>query len=539
MNPSRSDRTAYSGFLRNVEERPGHEALRVGGRSCTYLELFEEAGSIAATLLAHDQGESELTGVLARRSMTTYAGILGVLLRGHGYVSLNPKHPSERVRSMMVRSELSAVVVDESGEKLLENLVSDGRRRWVLPHREDVTDLEERWPDQVWVGRRGMLPASDWERQDTVPEDIAYVLFTSGSTGDPKGVVVEQRNVTAFVDAILSRWTPSWQDRFSQLPEVSFDGSVFDLFVSWEVGATLCVPGDLDLLKPHEFILREQLTVWTFVPSIAGLMLRLNLLQPGSFPLLRASVFGGEVLPQAVAEAWCKAAPNSFLENHYGPTEATVSSSIYRWEEGSETDCMDGTVPIGRIMPGMDYLVIDVEGNEVPPGSSGELWLAGPQVSRGYWRDPERTARAFPVPPGSDVRHYRTGDRVIRPVDGGLIHFLGRLDDQIQIRGHRVELGEIEGVLREATGDAMVVALGWPEPVVGTADGIVGYVQAREEDCDLPAIRSSVEGRLPEYMCPRRYIFMERLPINQNGKVDRLRLKALLEEEESSSGNGT
>jgi amino acid adenylation domain-containing protein len=538
MTAASHDRPLYASFLRQVELRPDHEALRVEGRSLDYRALFEEAASIAATLQAHDSGAGQLTGVLARRSVTTYAGLLAALLRGHGYVPLNPKHPRDRVGSIIERTELSSILVDERGEKLLPDLVSEEPRLWVLPHRDDVSDLTERWPSHRWIGRGEMAPASSWRDPDASPEDIAYVLFTSGSTGEPKGVVLEHRNVNAFVDGVRERWTPTHEDRISQMPEVSFDGSVFDIFQCWDVGATLCVPSDMDLLKPADFIVREKLTVWTFVPSMAGIMLRLKLLEPGAFPLLRASMFGGEVLPQSVAEAWSKAAPHSFVENHYGPTETTVSVSSYRWREDSPAECHDGALPIGTPFGKTTCRILDPEGREVAPGEAGELWVAGPQVARGYWRDPVRTDRSFCVPPGSDVRHYRTGDRVLRPAEGGPMIFIGRIDDQLQVRGHRVEMGEVEGVLRDAV-DALVVAMGWPEHVVGTADGIVAFIQGSESEVDLDEVRAAMDRNLPEYMCPREYIFMDQLPTNPNGKVDRLLLKGMLEERDSASGQGS
>src|SRR5882724_4757250 len=197
-------------------------------------------------------------------------------------------------------------------------------------------------------------------------------------------------------------------------------------------------------------------------------MKRLGALKAGEFPTLRWSLFCGEPLPAEIAESWSLAAPNSVVENLYGPTELTIACCHYRWRRGkSEEECLRGVVPIGDPFPGMDVLVVDEELTEVPPGKDGELLMTGPQLTLGYWQDPEKTATAFVVPPEKKQTYYRTGDRVRRPNEAGPMCYLGRLDHQIKIRGYRVELGEVESLLRQEAGGEVAVAIGWPVTASG------------------------------------------------------------------------
>jgi non-ribosomal peptide synthetase component F len=279
---------------------------------------------------------------------------------------------------------------------------------------------------------------------------------------------------------------------------------------------------------PARYVQDARLTVWFSVPSTALLMNETHALAPGAFPGLRWSLFCGEALPVPVAAAFAAAAPGSVVENLYGPTELTLACTAHRFNadaSGSPDD--DGVVPIGEPFPGMEVRVVDEALHEVAPGERGELLMTGPQLALGYWDDPERTAAAFVVPPGEHRTFYRTGDRVQRPRGAEPLRFLGRLDTQIKLRGYRVELGEIEAVLRQEAGLSRAVAIGWPRTASGGAEGVVAFID--DAGVDVDALLRRVEQRLPHYMVPRQVRVVERFPLNSNGKIDRKALRAMLE----------
>jgi amino acid adenylation domain-containing protein len=505
-----------SGFLSSAERFPDRPALELGGTSISYEHLLRRAAAIAATLTARAADEPRLTAVFAARTPTAYAGVLGALLRGHGYVPLNPRYPAERNRAILERSGCGAVVVDSGQVDAAAATLAGLDRRLCVLVADRPPSAEE---------RRLLAPHEAFGAEnagDDLPsggsDDPAYLLFTSGSTGRPKGVLVRQRNVRAFLDGVLARHELDERDRLTQMFDLTFDLSVFDLFAAWERGACVCVPRAEDLIKPSGFISSARPTVWFSVPSVALLMQRFRVLKPNAFPSLRLSLFCGEALPTAAAAAWAAAAPASIVENLYGPTEATVACTAYRLD-GSEAA---GLVPIGMPFGETSVRVVDESLREVPPGEPGELVLAGPQVVDGYLDDEGATARAFASVPGLGLV-YRTGDRVVADAEGSL-SFLGRLDSQIKVLGHRVELEEVEAAIREEAGtDA--IAVGWPRTETGAA-GIVALVGGA---IDVVALRRRLVERLPDYMVPREIRIVSELPLNANGKRDRHAAAGLLE----------
>ena len=245
-------------------------------------------------------------------------------------------------------------------------------------------------------------------------------------------------------------------DRVSQAADLTFDNSVLDLFVTWAAGAGLYVVPASQLMVPAQFIRDRELTIWFSVPSTACFLERMKMLKPGAFPSLRCSIFAGEALPIATAQAWQIAAPNSFVENFYGPTEVTVDCIAQRLEDPPCVTRNRGTLAIGRPFPGIEAGIVDANLEFLPPEEEGELVVAGRQVARGYFHDPELTAARFPTLEGR--RLYRTGDRAYQDCNG-VFHHLGRIDNQVKILGNRVELEEVEAHLREIAGTDLVAAV--------------------------------------------------------------------------------
>lgn len=522
-------RTLRSGFTASVERFGDREALVVGEQRLSYRELDARARRIAATLDRHaPPGEGKLTAVFGHRHPTAFAGLLGALSRGHGYVPLNPAFPVDRTRAMLARSRCRALVVDPTAEEKLGELLDGLGEPLVvlLPDAADVSTLSARFPAHTILGSRELAPASLCVLGETHPRDIAYLLFTSGSTGAPKGVMVAHENVVPFLDTMVERYAITEQDRFSSTFDLTFDLSVFDLFCAWERGACVFVPTAQEKMFPGKYVRRNELTVWFSVPSTGVLMSRLRMLEPGAYETLRWALFCGEALPVEIVERFRRAAPRAVIENLYGPTELTIACTLYRWDdERSPEECELGVVPIGAPYPGMEVLVADESLNEVPRGEPGELLMTGPQMTPGYWEDPERTAKAFVRPPGRDRVYYRTGDRVRWLGDGPLV-YLGRADHQIKIQGYRVELGEVEAVMRQVSGADVAIAIGWPRTASG-ADGIVGFVLSPGADADT--LLADVRARLPAYMQPSSIRIVSQFPLNANGKVDRNALAEQLE----------
>jgi amino acid adenylation domain-containing protein len=420
------------------------------------------------------------------------------------------------------------MIVDDPTRAEVDALVNtvDRQLLLVLPEQEDVERYSERWRPHRVVGAQRLDFVDDFKLPVVRSDDPAYLLFTSGSTGVPKGVAVSHANARAFLDAVAERYDFSADDRFSQTFNLTFDLSVFDMFAAWDCGACVCCPSDKSLLNPAEFIRSSEITVWFSVPSIALFMRRLRVLKPDSFPKLRWSLFCGEALPAAVAREWSEAAPSSIVENLYGPTEATIACTGYRWDSRRSPDEPElGLVPIGHPLGAMSTLVVRDDLREAQPGQAGELLLSGPQVVEGYWNDEEATSRAFVSIDGR--RYYRTGDRVRRPTADGPLRYMGRFDNQIKVLGYRVELGEVEAAIRDETGVDAVVAVGWP-PSQSGASGIAAFVA--DERVDPAALIAALARRLPDYMIPREVRLLPDLPVNANGKWDRGALIRLLDE---------
>ncbi len=526
-----TDRGLITGFLRSLEDHAQRPALEVDQSVLTYADLATRASDLAATINGSGAESEPVAAVYAYRSVTAYAGILGTLMSGKGYVPLHPHFPAARTRDMLSLSGADTVIVGaEAATRLPEVLEGIDRDLLLIcPDTADVEPLRQRWNRHRFIGAGELIRSSSLIVPDKVDLDAcAYLLFTSGSTGRPKGVPVSQGNVTSYLEYISKRYDITPEDRASQAFQPTFDVSVHDMFVTWGHGACLCSVPHRSLMAPARFIQEKRLTLWYSVPSVIMFLSRMHMLKPGVFPTLRMSFFAGEALPASLAAQWQAAAPNSIVENLYGPTEATITITHYRWSPDSMARCRSGNVPMGPVFSTQKAAVVDERLQPVPDGRPGELCLSGSQVTRAYLNDPQKTASQYVrLPDGGDLIWYRTGDRVIRDPDG-CIHYLGRIDLQVQIRGYRVELQEVEHVVRAAAGGDLAVAV--PYPVRdGCAEGVHVFVCGRADEAVRKQILSECGRRLPDYMVPRSVRFREAMPLNANGKIDRDVLASSLE----------
>lgn len=496
-------RTMYEWFAAGAAGHPDAVALEVGGTSYTFAELDHVAGGLAADILAAADAPRAV-GLHANRSLTAYAGYLAIQRIGAAVVPLHPAWPRARTEAVIAAAGIPVVLTDAAPEVSATVVRHD-------PAAEPSAAAEPRKADA---------------------DDTAYVLFTSGSTGAPKGVPVTHRSVDAFLRHVIARYEMGPGCRVSQTFDLAFDLSVFDLFATWGSASTLVVPSRGELLAPARFVDRSGITHWFSVPSVISLSDRLGRLAPGAMPGLRWSLFCGEALTVDQAAAWQAAAPGSVLENLYGPTELTLSITQFRlppdvtkWPKPA-----NGTVPIGEVYPGHEAILVGPDGRA---GDFGELCVRGPQRFAGYLDAANNTDRFIEfdgtvgVPCGERAEvaaelWYRTGDLVQRGADG-FVH-LGRIDHQVKVQGYRVELGEIEAALRTLAPVAEAVVV-MTRPA-GRPQLEAVYTGTRAEAQELDA---GVRAVLPPHMIPRAYTWVERLPLNLNGKVDRAEIAKTLQ----------
>ncbi len=472
---------------------PDRVAHRSEGRTLTYAELRRSSDALAASIERLLPGDRSPIVVVGHKEPEMLIGFLGVAKAGHAYVPLDSSLPRARLEQTVAAADARLVLTPKRVRELAEGDVPPPPRR-------------------------------------LSGNDPFYVIFTSGSTGDPKGVVITAGCLESFVDWLID------EHRFGEDREVflnqapfSFDLSVMDLYPCLSTGGTLVSVTADEIANPkrlYRTLAGSGVTVWVSTPSFARMCLAERSFGEAMLPALRRFLFCGETLPPEVAAALLDRFPRAEVWNTYGPTEATVATTSVRIDRALLA--RESPLPVGRTKPGTQIVVVGEDGAPVPAGARGEIVIAGPNVGVGYVGRPELTAQAFFELDG--VRAYRTGD--LGRFEGSLLFFEGRADDQVKLHGYRIELGDVEANLRALARvrDAVVV------PVLkdGVADSLAAFVvldgaAAAETPAEVTrSLRAELRERLPGYMLPRRLEFLDSLPTNLNGKVDRRRLAEML-----------
>lgn len=469
----------------------------------TYREFDRRATRLARYLLAQGVKQEERVCLCLDRSLDLVVALLAVLKAGCAYVPLDPTYPRERLTTMVADSQ-ARLIITRSDQSIG---VDDGAARLILLdlHAEDIAACGD---EPLSVG--------------VFPSNLAYVIYTSGSTGSPKGVAVEHRQVAAYVQAILGLAPVAAGTGMAAVSTVAADLGNTALFGTLCSGRTLHLFPAEDSFDPDAMAAamhERQVEVLKIVPShLRGL---LHAAHPEHVLPTRCLILGGEALRRDLVRQVRQLAPDCTIVNHYGPTETTIGVLAHVLEDSA--DDIERDVPIGRPFSSVQAHVLDGDGQLVPVGVPGELYIGGPQVTRGYLNRPEATAERFIPDPFSGregARLYRTGDRAKRRANG-TVEFLGRVDHQVKIRGFRIELGDIETQLRREAdvSDAVVILR---EQTDGTQQ-LVAYVTGAST-LDTAALRTRLARCLPDYMVPQHVVRLEAFPLTPNGKLDRAAL---------------
>lgn len=477
------ERHLASRFLENARIHAARPALHIGGKFYSYPELLSHAEQVFSSI--SKSPVTRLVGIYCTDSAWTYAAIIAVLSSGSAYVPLNPKFSPQRLRTMSEYMRLEAIVTDVplpfdfSGQTIM---IDEGAKAVPLALRRKP--------------------------------DVAYVLYTSGSTGQPKAVPVSHASICAFFDHYDAHYDFDEKDRFLQPYELSFDVSVFSTFAAWNAGAcTYVVPsGGFRYLNIPAVIRDHRITVTSMVPTV--LIYLEKYLPSFTFGSVRYSFFCGDRLLEKTADAWHRCTPNAKLVNSYGPTELTIVCTEYHWSANSGRD-REATVTIGKPFAGMRCVFRDESGNFSENGP-GEILFAGPLSIENYLfgADEERFVNV------NGSKMFCTGD-VGFLNDDGEIEFIGRYDSQVKVDGYRVELAEVERALRTVCeGNVAVLAVG-----DNGLNKLIAFVESRGGDQ-----RPAVPATLAPYMHPAEFIFMQELPLNINGKTDRAALNRIYHE---------
>ena len=496
-----ADRTVCDLFAMQVAATPHAPALESPAARLSYAELDVRARRMAVALRRRGIGAGDLVAVVGHHDADTFVALLAVLRAGAAYVPIDIASPPERLRHLFDDASPRLVLADAGVHDRLPGNAGACVAFADLAAAIDGAGDDETADDAL----RDVAPAAG---------DLAYVIYTSGSTGQPKGVLVEHEGLRALTLAQIDAFAITPDSRLLQFASLSFDASVSEVFTTWCRGACLCLPGATRLLAGDALatLLRARaITHVTLPPSVVP-----GLVDAGGAPTLRTLVVAGEACTAAIVRRW--PTPVRFI-NAYGPTEATVCATLHVCDPADPRD-----PPIGRPLPHATVHVLDDALQRVPDGIAGEIVVGGAGVARGYLGKPALTAERFPADPfaGNGARMYRTGDRGRIRADG-VVEFLGRIDQQLKVRGYRIEPGEVEAaLLRDARiAQAFVTAQ-------GELDGrsLVAYVVAADRAATTDELLSSLRGRLPAYMVPSAIVVLDRFPLTVNGKIDRAALPA-------------
>ncbi|MCF7560776.1 AMP-binding protein [Sabulilitoribacter multivorans] len=483
----------------SINSNLNRNAFCINNTFYTYKQLAEVVSNIRISIKKSCNPKETNIGLITNDDIYTYASIIALWLEGKAYIPLNPDFPTDRNLTVIKQAYINSVL--DSSEKTIFTQFNSIR---TLNLEDSEFNLS---PNTV------------------TKETLAYIFFTSGTTGTPKGVPITFGNLSSFIEAQWAlNYKITYEDRCLQMFELTFDLSVVSYLAPLLKGACVyTIPKD-EIKYSYIFELMEdhQLTYSLMVPSI------LHYLRPYfdeiNCPSMKFSLFCGEALPLDVTEEWSKCIPNATIANVYGPTECTIYCMDYTYKRGEKNKTHNGILTIGKDMINTSTIIVDDDNNEVDIGKPGELCLSGKQLTTGYWENEEKNKKVFFYKnhEGTNTRFYRTGDLCCADEDGDVL-YLGRVDFQAKIQGFRVELSEIEYHAKATLNKLNVVALAFTNNIQNTEIGLV----IESNPIDTKLLFEYFNDKLPKYMIPTQIKFIESFPLNSNGKTDRNKLTQL------------
>jgi len=479
----------------------GHNDLHaflINNRFYKYAEFAQVVSNIRKAI---EQTEEKHIGLVANDDIETYAAIIALWLEGKAYVPMSTETPRDR-NEKIIKQAFLRTVIDSSDEPLFP----------------ECNTIQSKKLAQSQINLQAKPVGGD---------ELVYILFTSGTTGEPKGVPITRDNLEGFIKAFDDLgFDITEKDRCLQMFELTFDLSVMSYLVPLLKGACIyTIPKDkIKYSYIYELMEEQELTVALMVPSILHYMRKYFV--EIDLPLMRYSLFCGEALPLDVTEEWSKCLPNAKIVNVYGPTEDTIFCTHYTFNRTGENKSHNGVLSIGRAMNGTTTVIIDEQNEILQPGNTGQLCLGGVQLTPGYWHNEAKNNETFfnKTYNGREERFYKTGDLCSCDADGD-IEYLGRIDFQIKIQGFRVELSEIEFYAKAFLEKVNVAAVACIDPIGNTQIGLA----IESEKFETKTLQQFLETKLPVYMIPKQILFAKVFPLNSNGKTDRNELKRLIQ----------
>ncbi len=506
----------HSYLQRAAVKTPDATAVVDRDHQLTYAELDRKSDRVAARLLDLGVGTGDRVGLFLPKSIDAVVAIYGVMKAGAAYVPIDPSSRETRAAYIAGNCGITHLISVKAKRSMWPAFAAIG-----VEHVICMDGDPDSGDDGLVVHGRGWVDEADPPQLPRlIAQDLAYILYTSGSTGNPKGVMLTHANCLGFVEWAVEEFGVTASDRLSSHAPLHFDLSTFDLYAAVVAGAPVyLVPKSVSLLpvEVKKFIQAQGITVWYSVPSILTMLVEMGGLEQNDLPTLRTLLFAGEVFPTKYLSRLMNRVPHVTFANLYGPTETNVCTGFTLASPPDE----DGPpISIGKAIGGVETFVVDETDNPVVVGQAGELLVRGPTVMAGYWGDGELTSRKLtpsPVPRHLGDMVYRTGDLVEEQPDGNY-RFIGRRDNQIKSRGYRIELGDIEAALGAHPAVLEVVAVAIPDEMV--SNRIIAFASLRDE-VDQSELLQFCGERVPKYMVPESLQFVDELPKTSTGKIDR------------------